>query len=644
MDTNIRTACTRHCGDGCALIATLGADGSVSLRGDPDHPFTRGRMCAKTAAFARRLASPRRIVTPLLRVGNGFREVDWEAALDVVVREIERLRPSPERMLHLMGPASFGLLFRASRLLFGKLGASGFSGAMCLAAGAAAQCCDFGTLRQGPLTSLVQSPRIVNWGCNAGIHSVHLAHLLAQARHNGTRILSIHPGDNGYAPLSDDVLVVRPGSDRFLAAAVLQRLRQRGALDATALARCHDPQAFLAVLAGLDTAALREACGIPSEAVGLVADWYGGEAATATLIGRGLQRYAYGGETVRFVDALAMLSGQVGRAGGGVYYRQGDPDAAVWDWTRTTPGFSRRLRIADLAREIERADPPVEMVWIEGLNPVTQCPDSRALERALRARFTVAVEAFMTDTARCATVILPPALMLECEDIVKSDCHPWVHYAAQVLKPRGLARSNFAIAAAVGARLQPPIVYPDPREVMDTALRTGCLRASLAELREKGWLGTPVPEVPWAHGVFDHPDGLYRLPPELHAETPAPAAFPLRLLTLARKDALHSQIPQGTQTLPPVAWVSPDSPALAGLDRRRPIRLVTPLGAMPVRLALLAGLHPEAVCVARGGWLRTGGCCNSLIEAREADMGGQIAYYAQRARLENGERPSRAAP
>ena len=44
MDTNIRTACTRHCGDGCALIATLGADGSVSLRGDPDHPFTRGRM------------------------------------------------------------------------------------------------------------------------------------------------------------------------------------------------------------------------------------------------------------------------------------------------------------------------------------------------------------------------------------------------------------------------------------------------------------------------------------------------------------------------------------------------------------------------------------------------------------------------
>ena len=159
---------------------------------------------------------------------------------------------------------------------------------------------------QGPLTSLIQSPRIVNWGCNAGIHSVHVARLLAQARRNGARILSIHPGDKGYAPLSDAVLVVRPGSDRFLAAAVLQRLWQRGTLDAAALARCHDPQAFLAVLAGLDAAALREACGISAEAVALVADWYGGEAATATLIGRGLQRYAYGGETVRFVDALAM--------------------------------------------------------------------------------------------------------------------------------------------------------------------------------------------------------------------------------------------------------------------------------------------------------------------------------------------------
>ena len=54
---------------------------------------------------------------------------------------------------------------------------------------------------------------------------------------------------------------------------------------------------------------------------------------------------------------------------------------------------------------------------------------------------------------------------------------------------------------------------------------------------------------------------------------------------------------------------------------------------MAVKVGVLPGLHPEAVLYPRGDWLSRGGCVNRLIRARAADMGGQIAYYEERARL-----------
>lgn len=638
MSEVVRTACTRHCGDGCALLVEARPDGSLSVRGNPEHPFTQGFLCAKTARFGERLASPRRITTPLVREGGGFREASWDEALGLIAAQITRLRATPERMLHVFYSASFGLLHQASKLLFATLGASAFSGSPCLSAGVEALKRDFGAVRQGPLTDAAIADRIVNWGRNADAQSVHLAAMLTNARKRGARVLSIHPGDPGYGGLSDEQIVIRPGTDRFLAAAAAKLLLEGGLSPdgQGALSRCFEPQAFLELLDGWGLNSLLDACGASQEQARLLADWYAGETGnggTATLIGRGLQRYAFGGENVRFIDALAMLSGQIGREGSGVYYKQGELGNAAWGWTQAKPGYARTFPLASLAANAALADPPVEFVWVEGMNLVTQCPDSLATVQMLRSRFTVVVEPFMTDTARCATVILPPALLFECEDIVRNDSHEFVNHSAQVLAPRGQARSNFHIAASLGAMLSPPVVYPGPEEVMDAALRKGKLKATLAELRGKGWLGRPVPSTPWADGVFAHPDGLYRLPDALHPDAPAPDGFPLRLLSPVRKEHLLSQIPEDEQESPPRVFVSPGSPALAGLDPARPALLETALGSMTVRVEILDTLHPDAVLYPRGDWLSRGGCVNRLIAGRETDMGAQVAYYEQRARL-----------
>jgi len=54
---------------------------------------------------------------------------------------------------------------------------------------------------------------------------------------------------------------------------------------------------------------------------------------------------------------------------------------------------------------------------------------------------------------------------------------------------------------------------------------------------------------------------------------------------------------------------------------------------MTVQVEILGSLHPDAVLYPRGDWLSRGGCVNRLIAGRETDMGAQVAYYEQRARL-----------
>ena len=62
-----RTTCNRDCPDACAILATV-EDGRVTqLRGDPQHPVTRGFLCYRTNQFLTRQYSPERVVRPLLR-------------------------------------------------------------------------------------------------------------------------------------------------------------------------------------------------------------------------------------------------------------------------------------------------------------------------------------------------------------------------------------------------------------------------------------------------------------------------------------------------------------------------------------------------------------------------------------------------
>lgn len=630
------SACTLDCPDACSVIVETGPDGKVSITGNPDHPFTRGFICSKGRKAHERLISPERITTPLAKVNGEFRPVDWDTALDRIADRLNALRDVPASILHIRSHGYRGALAEASRFLFRSLGASTTRGALCDDAGIEASIADFGALDHNDPLDMLNAGVIVNWGKDLSRSSIHTAQLVKEARRRGKKIISISPGGDGNAEFSDTVIRIRPGTDRFLAAAIIRKLLVRGYASTSAIFKTANWDIFKELIAAQDEQSLLRDCDCPEQDLNLLANVYGNMdlKPVASIIGWGVQRHVFGAENVRFINALGLLSGHVGRAGGGVYFNISSGRNLNTDWAKNAGTPARRLLLPAIGREILQANPPVKFLWADGSNFVNQTPDAATNAAAMDAiDFKVVVDGYMTDTAMRADIILPCALNHEREEILGSCLHNGVQYSAAVFAPAGEARHDFDIMTDLAARLG--IAAPTREDVLRQALDSPYLSVSLEELRAKGFAMADHPAVAWENYDFAHPDGKYRLPEALHTEPPAPQGFPLQLLSLVHRDFLHSQMPENTQDAPPTVWINTGSPVLGTLDSSRPIYLATPKGRMEVRVEVLTDLHPRCAIIRRGGWMKHGNCANPLIEPRITDMGETAAYYSQHARLEN---------
>ena len=632
------TACTMDCPDACSLVVTRADDGSVKVKGNPDNPFTSGFTCSKIKDHVRRLQSIHRITRPQLKTKDGWKTIGWDEALDLCAAKIQNLRSRPTAILHIHNEGAKGVLKEASTLLFSRLGTSRVRGSLCDAAGYIACVHDFGSRDNNDINDLMHASRIVNWGKDFSRSSVHTAALVKKARKNGTRVLTISPGGDGNQTFSDIHIRIRPGTDRFLAAAVLRLMIKNDLISDNVLNHTRNPDKFFSLISSHSMDQLRAACDVSANDIQQVHAWYVEDKPAATIISAGLQRYRYGGENVRFINALAMLSGNIGRLGGGSYFQLHSYRNLNLNWTRESEKLPRRsFQFPVIGREILAAEnPPIEMIWVNGANVVNQAPDSRQLIQAFaRVDFKVVVDAFMNDTAQRADLVLPTTLLMEQEDIIGSYLHEHVQYACPVLAAPAEARNDYWILRQIGKGLDPPVDLPASEDCMRASLDSPYLSATLEEIRNCGCVRSNRPEIAYADLQFAHQDGRYRFPYLLHSEPEPPAEYPLRLLTLVRRKALHSQMLPADQKQPPTVWVSHDSPCLKYLNLEEPVALVSPLGRLTVSVETLPDLHPDVVIYRRGDWISRGGGVNQLIAAELTDIGSGAAYYDQYVRLEN---------
>src|SRR5438093_3302604 len=106
-----KTVCNRDCPDACSIVATV-EDGKVTrIRGDREHPVTRGFLCYRTSLYLSTQYAPDRLTTPLLRTNGRFKPVSWDEALDLAADRLTSIRreSAPAAIFHYRSGGSLGL-------------------------------------------------------------------------------------------------------------------------------------------------------------------------------------------------------------------------------------------------------------------------------------------------------------------------------------------------------------------------------------------------------------------------------------------------------------------------------------------------------------------------------------------------------
>jgi anaerobic selenocysteine-containing dehydrogenase len=137
-----KTICNRDCPDACGLVATVEDGKVIRIRGDKDHPITRGFLCYRTSLFLSTQYSPERLQTPLLKTNGEFHPVSWDQALDVAADRLVKIRQEsgPAAIFHYRSGGSLGLLKHLTDYFFELFGPVTIKrGDICSGAGDTAQ-------------------------------------------------------------------------------------------------------------------------------------------------------------------------------------------------------------------------------------------------------------------------------------------------------------------------------------------------------------------------------------------------------------------------------------------------------------------------------------------------------------------------
>ena len=639
MSHTLRTACTRDCPDACQILATVEDGKVVRLRGDPDHPITRGFLCYRTDHFLERQYSSERLTQPLVRRGGALEPASWDEALDLVAAKLAeaRDRHGPASIFHYQSGGSLGMLKQLNRRFFELLGpVTHKRGDICSGAGDAAQHADMGLEDAHDLADLEHSRAIVLWGKNVAETGVHLIPHLRAARARGAQVIQIDPVHHAQTlKLCDRYYPVRPGGDGFLALAIARVLLDEGWADPSAASWCDHFDELTALVRRRSVEAWAARADVPPAAAREIAAVIGGSRPAAMFVGWGLGRRLHGSATVRLLDALGALTGNLGVPGGGVSYyfarRHGFDTSFIQ--AQENEG-ARTLLEPLLGEELLRADPPVRVAVIDNGNPVSQLPDSRTVARALAAiDFLVVLDPFLTDTAELAHVVLPTTTMLEEHDVLGAYGHHHIQLARPVVPPPPGVRSDLEIYQALAERLGiGEGMRGSPEAWIDRLLApmagAGVTREALAE---RGLRKPEAPRVLFEGRRFPTATGRFQLVTDFPDEPAVlDPGYPLHLLSISTYRRQSSQIFAEEQQGPPEITLHPD--AAPGRRDGDLARLVSPLGEVTARLRFDPAQRVDVVIYHKGRWAKFGGP-NSLIRARATDAGGGAAYYDQGVRI-----------
>ena len=468
----------------------------VALRGNPEHGYSRGVLCGKTAIYGDLLDSSERLLQPLVRRGSKsggkLEPASWDEALARVVERIGPLRSTPERILALWYAGNMGRIQRFFPLrVMHALGATNVDGGLCDNSTTAGYECVFGGVFGMDLEQLDDCDFVLLWGCDMARTVQHLQPAVQRLARRGVPVVAIdiYRTDTLQAleRWGGRGVLVRPGTDAALALGIARLAYERGYVDRDFIAqRCLGGETFEAhVLAGHDLAWVEQVTGVPAATVSELADSLGNARRFLLKTGVGFGRRRVGAMSMRAIASLVAVLGRPER----MHYESFSCfqlEDSVIERADLRPPQARAdvIQQVKVGRELESGRFGAVFVW--GHNPVVTCPESLRVRNGLAREdvFVVVHEQFLTETAELADVVLPATFSMENDDFYRSYGHRRMQRSRKACVPPEGPRSNVDTFAAIAKALGLPRECHDVRaeQLVDELIAASARHLDAAQL------------------------------------------------------------------------------------------------------------------------------------------------------------------
>jgi anaerobic selenocysteine-containing dehydrogenase len=333
----------------------------------------------------------------------------------------------------------------------------------------------------------------------------------------------VDPYRTGTAEAADTHLMLKPGTDGALVAAVIHVLFAEGFADRDYMAKYADDPAGLEAHVREKTPEWGESItGVPADAIRDFARLYGGTRRAFIRVGYGFSRSRNGSASLHAVSCLPTVTGAWQHKGGGALYSNRSIyrmdnslviGAEMKDPTVRTLDQSRIGAVLTGDKSDLGDGPPVAAMLIQNTNPAVVCPDLTRVHRGFARDdlFVCVHEQFMTETAALADIVLPATTFLEHDDIYRASGHSFLQVTKKVVEPYAEARPNHFVICELAKRLgctQRGFFMSEWALIDDMLKRSGWPGAD--EIHAKHWHDC-TPDFETAHFLdgFGHADGKF---------------------------------------------------------------------------------------------------------------------------------------
>ena len=685
MKQVVHAACPHDCPDACAVLITVEDGRATRIQGDPEHPITRGFLCAKVAKYLDRVYSPDRVLYPLRREapkgthGEGaFRRISWNEAFDEIAARLGRISAEhgPEAILPYSYGGNIGVLSNASmdRRFFHRLGASQLHRSICSQTGGDAIISIYGRKIGTEPEQFRHSKYIIAWAANIHGNNVHLWPFIEEARRNGAKLVVIDPYRTRTAGVADWHIAINPGTDVALALGLMHVIVRDGLHDRDYIARYAEGFDELEKrLPEYTPERVAQWTGVSRDDIERLAREYATTHPAAIRLNYGIQRSQNGGAAVRAVCMLPVITGSWKEVGGGLQLSTSGGfqlDQAAMErhdlMLKSPLGRpARTVNMVQLGKALTELDgPPIKALMVYNSNPAAVCPDQNLVRRGLKREdlFTVVHEQFLTDTTDFADLVLPATTFFEHKDLVQAYGHYYLQVSQPAIEPRGECKSNVELFRELALRMGfEDECFREPVDAMiDAALQSDAPQLkgiSRQRLESDPYVRLNLhgdesdhPWLPFANGS-DTPNRKARLfdpalislgmdpvasfvPPEESRHRQGTQKFPLELLARKADNFLNStfvNLPSlqkmERQHELEISRADADRRGIADGDR---VRVYNQRGEIFLQ-ARVDGTVAAGVVGAQLGWAKlseAGLNINVLTSDRLTDLGGGATFYS----------------